>query len=108
MRLSVSEAQTLSQDVLTRIGYDAEEACIIADHVVDAALCGYEYSGLPKILNVVEHRQLRQPRRAMRALRETANSVLYDGGNNNSMVTMYRCRRRRLPRRASRAWRWWA
>ena len=91
VRLSVSEAQTLSQDVLTRIGYDAEEARIIADHVVDAALCGYEYSGLPKILNVVEHRQLRQPRRAMRALRETANSVLYDGGNNNGMVTMYRC-----------------
>ncbi len=91
VRLSVSEAQTLSQDVLQRIGYDAEEARIIADHVVDAALCGYEYSGLPKILNVVEHRQLREPRRAMRALRETPNSVLYDGGNNNGMVTMYRC-----------------
>jgi hypothetical protein len=28
------------------IGYDAEEARIIADHVIDAALCGYEYSGL--------------------------------------------------------------
>ena len=45
-----------------------EEARIIADHVVDAALCGYEYSGLPKILNVAEHRQLREPRRPMRAI----------------------------------------
>jgi len=90
VRLSVSEAQTLSEEVLGRIGYDAEEARIIADHVVDAALCGYEYSGLPKILNVAEHRQLQQPRRPMRALRETSISALFDGGNNNGMVTMYR------------------
>ena len=90
VRLSISEAQTLSEAVLTRTGYDADEAHIIANHVMDAALCGYEYSGLPKILNVVEHRQLRQPRRPMRAIRETANSALFDGGNNNGMVTMYR------------------
>ena len=90
VRLTVAEAQTLAEQALGRIGYDAEEAHIIADHVVDAALCGYEYSGLPKILNVAEHRQLRQPRRPMRALRETPLSALFDGGNNNGMVTMYR------------------
>lgn len=90
VRLTVSEAQTLSEAVLMRAGYDAEEARMIADHVIDAALCGYEYSGLPKILNVIEHRQLREPRRRMRVLRETPNSVLYDGGNNNGMVTMCR------------------
>jgi LDH2 family malate/lactate/ureidoglycolate dehydrogenase len=80
----------LSEEVLRKIGYDAEEARIIADHVVDAALCGYEYSGLPKILNVAEHRQLRQPRRPLRAIRETPLSTLFDGGNNNGMVAMYR------------------
>ena len=90
VRLTVSEAQTLSEAVLMRAGYDAEEARMIADHVIDAALCGYEYSGLPKILNVIEHRQLREPRHRMRVLRETPNSVLYDGGNNNGMVTMCR------------------
>lgn len=90
VKMSVSEAQALSESVLTRAGYDAEEARFIAEHVVDAALCGYEYSGLPKILNVIEHGLLRQPRRRMRVLRETANSVLYDGGNNNGMVTLYR------------------
>ena len=90
VRLSANEAQQLSEDTLQRVGYDAEEAHIIANHVMDAALCGYEYSGLPKILNVIEHRQLRQPRRPMRALRETPVSTLYDGGNNNGMVTMYR------------------
>jgi LDH2 family malate/lactate/ureidoglycolate dehydrogenase len=90
VKLSVSEAQTLAEQALGRIGYDAEEATIIADHVLDAALCGYEYSGLPKILNVAEHSQLKQARRPMRAIRETSTSVLFDGGNNNGMVAMYR------------------
>jgi LDH2 family malate/lactate/ureidoglycolate dehydrogenase len=90
IKLTIPEAQTLSESVLQKIGYDPEEARIIADHVVDAALCGYEYSGLPKILNVAEHNLLKEPRRHMRVLRETPNSVLFDGGNNNGMVTMYR------------------
>src|SRR4030095_11816552 len=90
VRLSAREAQTLAEQSLRRIGYDAEEARIIADHVVDAALCGYEYSGLPKILNVAEHRQLKEPRREIRAIRETPVSALLDGGNNNGMVAMYR------------------
>ncbi len=90
VHLSADEAQALAVQSLEKIGYDAEEARIIADHVVDAALCGYEYSGLPKILNVAEHRQLKAPRRKIHAIRETPNSALLDGGNNNGMVAMYR------------------
>jgi LDH2 family malate/lactate/ureidoglycolate dehydrogenase len=89
VRLSVDAAGALATTALARIGYDAAEAGIIAAHVLDAALCGYEYSGLPKILNVAEHRRLRQPRRAMRAVRETPVSAMFDGGNNVGMVTMY-------------------
>lgn len=89
VRLTVAEAQQLSEAVLQRTGYDAEEARIIANHVMDAALCGYEYSGLPKILNVVEHKQLRAPRRKLSVIRETPMSALYDGGNNSGMVIMY-------------------
>src|SRR3954453_12925303 len=90
VHLSFDEAQALAVDSLRRIGYDAEEARIIADHVLDAALCGYEYSGLPKILNVAEHPRLREPRRPMKALHATPLSALFDGGNNNGMVAMYR------------------
>ena len=90
VRLSAAEAQALAERSLARIGYGAEEAKIIAEHVLDAALCGYEYSGLPKILNVAEHRRLRAPRQPMRVLRETPVSTLFDGGNNNGMVAMYR------------------
>jgi LDH2 family malate/lactate/ureidoglycolate dehydrogenase len=64
------------------IGYDPEEARILADHVIDAALCGYEYSGLPKLLNAAEHPR-KAPRSPLRVVRETGVSVLFDGGNQN-------------------------
>ena len=89
IHLSVAEARALGERALCGIGYDAEEARIIADHVIDAALCGYEYSGLAKILNIPEHRRFRLPRRPMRTLHETPVSALYDGGNNCGMVAMY-------------------
>ena len=89
VRLSVPEARELAERALRRIGYDTEEARIIADHVIDAALCGYEYSGLAKILNIPEHRRFKQPRRPMSVLHETEVSTLFDGGNNVGMLVMY-------------------
>jgi LDH2 family malate/lactate/ureidoglycolate dehydrogenase len=89
IHLSVAEARALGEGALRGIGYDAKEARIIADHVIDAALCGYEYSGLAKILNIPEHRRFRMPRRPMRIVHETTVSALYDGGNNVGMVAMY-------------------
>lgn len=93
VRLDVGGARSLAESVLGKIGYDPEEARIISDHVIDAALCGYEYSGLPKILNVAEHPRLREPRRPMRPLHESPVSTLFDGGNNTGMVTVYRATR---------------
>ncbi|MBV9967904.1 MAG: Ldh family oxidoreductase [Alphaproteobacteria bacterium] len=89
VHLSVDEARALGERALRGIGYNEEDARIVADHVIDAALCGYEYSGLAKILNIPEHPRFAQPRRPMRILRETEVSVLFDGGNNNGMIAMY-------------------
>jgi LDH2 family malate/lactate/ureidoglycolate dehydrogenase len=89
IHLSVEEARALGERALRGIGYDDEEARIIADHVIDAALCGYEYSGLAKILNIPEHPRFAQPRRPMTIVHETEVSALYDGGNNNGMIAMY-------------------
>src|SRR5437773_4837381 len=89
VRLSVPDARDLAEGALRGIGYQDDDAHIIADHVIDAALCGYEYSGLAKILNLPEHRRFAQPRRQMRLIRETPVSALYDGGNNVGMVAMY-------------------
>jgi LDH2 family malate/lactate/ureidoglycolate dehydrogenase len=85
----VAEARALSERVMRGVGYEPEEARILADHVIDAALCGYEYSGLPKLLNVAEHPRFKAPRSPMRALRETSVSVLFDGGNQSGMLGMY-------------------
>ena len=65
VKLSVAEARELAEGALRGAGYDAEESRIIADHVIDAALCGYEYSGLAKILNIVESESWKRPRRPM-------------------------------------------
>ena len=65
IHLGVEEARALGERAVRGIGYDAEEAWIITDHVIDAAVCGYEYSGLAKILNIPEHRRFRLPRQPM-------------------------------------------
>ena len=93
IHLSVAEAREHSERALRGIGYNAEEARILADHMIDAALCGYEYSGLAKILNIPEHRRFKRPRRPMSVVRETEVSVLYDGGNNVGMLAMYHAAR---------------
>jgi LDH2 family malate/lactate/ureidoglycolate dehydrogenase len=90
MTLSVDEARELARSALARLGFDQEEAAIVADHVVDAALCGYEYSGLPKILNVAEHVRMREPRRPIVTLHETPVSARLNGGNTNGMLAMVR------------------
>jgi LDH2 family malate/lactate/ureidoglycolate dehydrogenase len=87
--LSVNAARELAAKVMCADGYAEREALIIADHVIDAALCGYEYSGLPKLLDAVEHKRARLPRTPMRALRETPVSTLFDAGNNIGMLAMH-------------------
>lgn len=89
IRLSVAAARNLGEAALHGMGYDAEESRIIADHVIDAALCGYEYSGLAKLLNIADSPRARSPRNPMRAVRESSVSVLFDGGNTVGMLTMY-------------------
>jgi L-2-hydroxycarboxylate dehydrogenase (NAD+) len=89
VRLPVAEAREIAERALQRIGYTADEARIVGEHVVDAALCGYEYSGLAKILNVAEAPRFKQPRHPISVLRETDISTLYDGGNNVGMLALY-------------------
>src|SRR6476619_4641352 len=89
LRLSVPDARDLAEGALRGVGYDSDEARIIADHVIDAALCGYEYSGLAKILNILESEHFKLPRRPMKVLRETEISLAFDGGNNVGMLSLF-------------------
>ncbi len=89
VHLSLAAARALAERAMRGIGYEPEEARILADHVIDAALCGYEYSGLAKLLNVADHPRFKAGHRPMRALKETSVSVLFDGGNQSGMLAMY-------------------
>ncbi|MGH7046664.1 MAG: Ldh family oxidoreductase [Stellaceae bacterium] len=89
IHLQLGDARELAEGALRGIGYDAADSQIVADHVLDAALCGYEYSGLAKILNIPEHPRFKLPRQPLRVMHETAVSVRYDGGNNVGMLAMY-------------------
>ena len=90
IRLSIPDARALGEAAMRGAGYSADDAWVLTDHVLDAALCGYEYSGLPKLLNVVDAADFKLPRRPITVLRETAGTALLDGGNNTGMVAAYR------------------
>src|SRR6516165_11468 len=101
LRLSVADARDLAEGALRGIGYHNDEARIIADHVIDAAMCGYEYSGLAKILNVLESEHFRLPRRSMKVLRETEVSLAFDGGNNVGMLALFHAAQATIKKTAS-------
>jgi len=98
VRLGVAEARVLGEGAMRGAGYEVDDARVLTDHVLDAALCGYEYSGLPKLLNVIEHPRFRAPRRPVRPIRETGAAVLLDGGNQNGMIALYHATRVALER----------
>jgi LDH2 family malate/lactate/ureidoglycolate dehydrogenase len=88
--LTVTEARTLGEAAMRGAGFDEDDARILTAHVLDAALCGYEYSGLPKLLNVVEYPEFKLPRRPVSVVRETGATAMLDGGNTTGMVAAYR------------------
>jgi LDH2 family malate/lactate/ureidoglycolate dehydrogenase len=104
VHLSVADARMLGERAMRGIGYDAEEARILTDHVIDAALCGYEYSGLPKLLNVADSPRFKAARGPMNVVKDTGVSVLFDGGNQSGMLGMYYATRAVIDRASTHGW----
>jgi len=90
VRLSVTEAHTLGEAALQRIGYLADEAAIISDQLIDNALCGYRFASLPRILAIAADEKTSRLRTAVRIVRETPVSAVVDGGNKVGYVAAYR------------------
>jgi len=89
IHLDIDEARALCEAALRGIGYDDKEAWIIGDHLIDAALCGYEYSGLPKLLNILDNPNFKAPRQAPHILRQDGPATMIDGGNNTGMLALH-------------------
>ena len=90
VRLSVGEAATIGQSALERVGYTGEQARIIVDQLVDNALCGYKFAGLPRILAIAGDEKTRKARAPVRLVHETPLSALIDGGNTVGYIVAYK------------------
>src|SRR5918992_6407564 len=90
VRLSVADATELGERALKRVGYSGEEARIIVDQLVDNALSGYKFAGLPRILAIARDEKTREARTPPRIVHETPLSALMDGGNNVGYIVAYR------------------
>lgn len=90
VRMSVDEARDLGEKALCKIGFSPEEATIVAAHLVDASMWGYEFAGLPRILVMAERPEMKVPRKPVSIVRETPVSALLDGGNHVGYVSMLR------------------
>jgi LDH2 family malate/lactate/ureidoglycolate dehydrogenase len=87
--LSVEDATRLGIRALRAIGFTEEEAPVITAHLVDAALCGYPFAGLPRILTINDSPRTHQPRSAVKIVHETEISAMMDGGNHVGYYAVY-------------------
>src|SRR5688572_29548911 len=74
MQLSIADATQLATHALTRAGLTPDHARIIADHLVDANLCGHEFSSLPRVLAIAHELSRKAQPAGIRVTRETPSS----------------------------------
>jgi LDH2 family malate/lactate/ureidoglycolate dehydrogenase len=86
MRLSIPEATDLAVRALTRVGMSSSSARIVADHLVDANLCGHEFSSLARVIAIADELSRKAPPRAIGVVREDRSSAVIDGGDNIAYV----------------------
>jgi hypothetical protein len=80
VRLRVDDARALGEAALARIGYGAGDAGIITDQLIDNALCGYRFAGLPRILAIAREAKTRDTRVPVAIVHETLVSAPVAGG----------------------------
>ena len=89
-RMTVAEATALGMQALGRIGYPENEARIITEHLIDNALCGYRFAGLPRIIAIAEMDRTKAPRQPVAIVQESPVSARVDGGNNVGYIAALR------------------
>jgi delta1-piperideine-2-carboxylate reductase len=91
MILTAAAARSLAIDALMNLNFDAADASVTADHLVDAGLRGVTFGSLPRILSIAERiADVGDRRRPIRILKESSNSALLDGGDNVGYVVAHR------------------
>jgi len=86
MQISIAQATDLAVRVLQRAGMTPSAARIVADHLVDANLCGHEFSSLPRVLAIVDELRKKPPPGEILVVREDRSSAVIDGGDNIAYI----------------------
>jgi LDH2 family malate/lactate/ureidoglycolate dehydrogenase len=90
VRLTVAEATAIGARALKSVGYNDEEVDIIMGQLIDNALCGYRFTGLPRILAIADNTKTRKEKSPIRIVSETPASAVIDGGNQVGYLSVYR------------------
>jgi LDH2 family malate/lactate/ureidoglycolate dehydrogenase len=86
MQVDLHDAADLAACALSRHGMSAADARVVAEHLVDAALCGHEFSSLPRVLAIVDELRKKQPPGEIRIVREDGSFAHVDGGDRIAYV----------------------
>jgi delta1-piperideine-2-carboxylate reductase len=79
--LPLDDARRIVTEAMAAVGYTAEEAAVIADHLMDCELRGLSYAGLARAVSIIERIRATAPPRPIRVVRETPVSAALDGGD---------------------------
>jgi LDH2 family malate/lactate/ureidoglycolate dehydrogenase len=87
MQLSIAEATDVALRALARNGMSPEHARQVAQHLVEAALCGHEFSSLPRVLAIVDELRAKAASPGpIRVVREDGAFAHVDGGDHIGYV----------------------
>jgi LDH2 family malate/lactate/ureidoglycolate dehydrogenase len=90
MQLTFQQAIDLAVKTLTRYGMAEDNARQVADHLLEAALCGHEFSSLPRLLAIVEELKGKPPAGPILVRRDDGCCAHIDGGDNIAYVVSQR------------------
>lgn len=91
MRITVNEARTLVERVMTANQHSIEYARIIAEHIVDCELRGLAYGGLARVVSIVERLQRTgAPRAPVEVAHQTPVSARLSGNDNLGYVVAFK------------------
>lgn len=81
MKLQITDAHELVRRAMARFGYDDDQQTIIADHLIDCTVRGFDVGGLPRAATLVERLRGSEPFGPIVVEQETASSIALDGGD---------------------------
>ena len=79
MKIPIHEATALAKQALEKLGYIAEDATKIADHIIDSELRRYGIAGLARILSIADHLGGKPPPSKIEIKRDAPATAQIDG-----------------------------